>query len=264
MAEPEGPEGIPSAFPLRPKWYTPTVRGFIDLHCHFIPRIDDGARTYADSRAILEGLRRIGFEKVIATPHMRPGMFPNTKEDLERAYAATAPLLQQADLPEIGLSAEHYFDDIVFSRLLTDEALPYPGGKAVLVEFSYDAFPLHVAFRFFDLRRKGLRPVIAHPERYRPVWKDVRVLDPLLEAGAALLLDVAALVGKYGRASQKAAEALLEAGYYDAACSDAHRPSDIDEVSQGIHRLEKICGKDEAAWLLREGPERILAGTLDG
>lgn len=240
------------------------MRGFIDLHCHFIPGIDDGARTRADSLAMLQGLRRIGFEKVIATPHMRPGMFPNTKTDLEEAYETLSPLLAQPDLPETSLASEHFFDDIVFVRLMAGEALPYPGGKAVLVEFSYDAFPLNIAFRLEDLRRKGLRPVIAHPERYRPVWKDIGVLDPLLEAGAVLLLDVAALVGKYGRASQKAAEALLEAGYYDAACSDAHKPSDIEDVSQGIDRLERMYGEDETAWLLRKGPERILAGTLEG
>lgn len=240
------------------------MRGFIDLHCHFIPNIDDGARTPADSLAMLRGLRRIGFDQVIATPHMRPGMFPNTKADLLRAYEAMAPLLGEADLPEIALSSEHYFDDIVFSRLMAGEGLPYPGEKAVLVEFAYDAFPLRLTDRFFDLRRKGLRPVIAHPERYRPVWKSPKVLDPLLEAGAVLLLDVAALVGKYGRAPRKAAEALLEAGYYDAACSDAHKPGDIEEVAQGIACLEKICGEDEARWLLGEGPRKILKGTIDG
>lgn len=239
------------------------MRGFIDLHCHFIAGIDDGARTHEDSRAMLKGLRRIGFDQVVATPHMRPGMFPNTKADLVRAYEAMTPVLAEPELPKTALSSEHFFDDIVFARLIGGEALPYPGQRAVLLEFSYEAFPLRLADRLFDLRRLGLRPVIAHPERYRPLWKSPGVLDPLLDAGAVLLLDVAALVGKYGRAPQKAAEKLLEDGYYDAACSDAHRPSDIDEVAQGIHRLEREYGEEETAWLLREGPEKILAGTLD-
>lgn len=240
------------------------MRGFIDLHCHFIAEIDDGARTHADSLAMLRGLREIGFDTVIATPHMRPGMFPNTKACLQRAFSAMAPVLREPDLPEVFLSSEHFFDDIVFARLMAGEGLPYPGEKAVLIEFAYETFPLRLDERLYDLRQKGLRPVIAHPERYRPVWKDLKALDPLLEAGAALLLDIAALVGKYGRAPRRAAEGLLEAGYYDAACSDAHRPNDIDEVSKGIERLRELGGEDELAWLFREGPERILAGTLDG
>lgn len=213
---------------------------------------------------MLRGLRTLGFEKVVATPHMRPSMFPNTRADLERAFALTSAALPTEGLPAIALASEHFFDDIVFERLLSGEALPYPGGKAVLIEFGYEAFPLRAADRFFDLRRRGLLPVLAHPERYRPVWKSPKALDPLLEAGAAMLLDVAALVGKYGRAPQRAAEILLEGGYYDAACSDAHKPSDIDDVAKGIERLAKLQGEDEVAWLFREGPEKILSGRLDG
>ena len=240
------------------------MSGFIDLHCHFVVGIDDGARTLADALAMLKDLRALGFETVVATPHMRPSMFPNTKADLERAFARTTATLPKEGLPTIALSSEHFFDDIVFGRLLSGEALPYPGEKAALVEFGYEAFPLRAADRFFDLRRRGLRPVLAHPERYRPVWQSPKVLDPLLEAGAVLLLDVAALVGKYGRSSQRAAEVLLEEGYYDAACTDAHKPSDIDDVARGIERLAKLCGDDEVAWLFREGPENILSGKLDG
>ena len=99
-------------------------------------------------------------------------------------------------LPEVGLSSEHFFDDIVFRRMMTGEGLPYPGGKAILVEFPTDAFPIRIADCFFDLRCRRLRPVLAHPERYRPVWKDIRVLDPLLDGGAVLLLDVAALAAR--------------------------------------------------------------------
>ena len=165
-------------------------------------------------------------------------------------------------MPEVGLSSEHFFDDVVFLRMMTGEALPYPGGKAVLVEFPNDAFPAGIVARFFDLRMKRLRPVLAHPERYRPVWKDVSVLDPLLDGGAVLLLDVAALVGKYGRAPERAAIALLEAGYYEAACSDAHRAADVDQVARGIERLEELMGKEEAEYLMREGPLAILNGTV--
>ncbi|HXX68586.1 MAG TPA: CpsB/CapC family capsule biosynthesis tyrosine phosphatase, partial [Polyangiaceae bacterium] len=146
----------------------------------------------------------------------------------------------------------------VFGRLLKGEALPYPG-KAVLVEFG-QMFPSRAQHRFFDLRKAGLRPVLAHPERYEPVWRDDACLDPLLDAGAHLLLDVCALVGKYGRAPQRAAEKLLAEDAYEAACSDAHRPDDVDVVERAIERLESLVGGDEARRLLAQGPQGILNG----
>jgi protein-tyrosine phosphatase len=239
-------------------------RGFIDLHCHWVAAIDDGARSAAESAELLRGLKSIGFDRVVATPHMRPGMFDNTRADLERAYEATvAALAGASDLPELGLSSEHWFDDIVFARLLSGEALPYPGGHAALVEFPTTTFPARVAHRFFDLRARRLRPVLAHPERYEPVWRDVAVLDPVVDGGTVLLLDVAALAGKYGRAPRRAAEELLEEGYYYAACSDAHAPRDVAEVEKGIKALYDLAGAEEASFLLRDGPRAILEGTVD-
>lgn len=240
------------------------MRGFIDLHCHWIAGIDDGARTPEDGVAMLRALKQAGFDFVVATPHMRPALFDNAKIDLANAFNAMGPLLSGSDLPNVALSSEHFFDDQVFARLLAGEGLPYPGGKAVLVEFPNEAFPAKVADRFFDLRVRRLRPVLAHPERYHPVWKDVHALDPLLDGGAVLLLDVAALAGKYGSAPERAARKLLDAGYYEAACSDAHRVADVGAVAEGITRLEELAGIEEARYLLSEGPAAIMNGTLEG
>jgi protein-tyrosine phosphatase len=239
------------------------MRGFIDLHSHWVAGIDDGVRDVEGSLALLRGLAEIGFDKVVATPHMRPGMFDNTAVDLRHAYDRTMAALASArGLPERGLACEHFFDDVVYNRFLVGEAIPYPGGHAALVEFPSSAFPTRVGHRFFDLRRRGVRPVIAHPERYDPVWADASVLDPLLDGGAVLLLDLASLAGKYGRASRKAAEELLAAGYYQAACSDAHGVKDVRDVKEGIAMLFDQIGPEEATFLLVDGPREILDGRI--
>jgi protein-tyrosine phosphatase len=238
--------------------------GYIDLHCHWVAGVDDGVKTPAESAALLAGLRSLGFSTVVATPHMRPGMFDNTSEVLRRAYAATRAALQGAPgLPDLLLSSEHFFDDIVFQRLMTDQGLPYPGGHAALIEFPNARFPAMITSRFFDLRRRRIRPVLAHPERYEPVWKDPAVLEPLLDGGAVLLLDVAALAGKYGRTPRRSAEKLLELGYYYAACSDAHAPRDLEAVAEGIELLHRIAGDEEAKFLLEDGPRAILEGRVE-
>jgi protein-tyrosine phosphatase len=240
------------------------VRGFVDLHCHWVAGIDDGVKTPEDGIELLRRLKKAGFDLVVATPHMRPGMFDNDKKALEHAFAAMCPSLAAADdLPDVHLASEHFLDDVVFQRLVHGQGLPYPelkprGRRGVLVELNPQGFPAQLQRRFFDLGRAGLRPVLAHPERYQPVWKDDACLDPLLDAGACLLLDVCSLVGKYGRASQKAAEKLLDEDAYEAACSDAHRPSDADEVQKAIAVLESRVGVPEAERLLRKGPAAIL------
>jgi protein-tyrosine phosphatase len=240
------------------------VNGFIDLHCHWVASIDDGVRSPEAGLALLRGLRGVGFDVVVATPHMRPGMFDNDRAMLTAAFdAMKGPLAGAGAMPEVHLASEHWFDDTVFERLRAGQGLPYPsftaGKKAgILIEFAPERFPLNAHRRFFDLHRAGLFPVIAHPERYQPVWSDPGSLKPFVEAGAHLLMDVCSLVGKYGKAAQKAAEALFDDGAYLAACSDAHKPEDVDEVGRAIDRLRKIGGDESVEQLLVDGPRAIL------
>jgi protein-tyrosine phosphatase len=237
------------------------VRGYVDLHCHWIAGIDDGARTPEEGIAMLTALKQAGFDRVIATPHMRPGMFDNLRQDLILAFERMGPpVAAAADLPRVELSSEHYFDEVVYRRLHSGEGVPYPGGQAALVEFYPVEFPRGGEERLFELRCAGVLPVIAHPERYRFLWQKTVLLERLVDAGATTLLDVAALVGKYGRETQRCAELLLEQGLYHAACTDAHRPEDVADAVRGMERLEKLYGREEVEALLRDGPNEILSG----
>jgi len=241
------------------------MSGFIDLHCHYVPGIDDGANSTADGLAMLRGLSSLGFARVMATPHTRPGMFDNDAATIGAAFAEFKRAMpSDPQLPELSLSSEHYFDEVVFQRLLSGQGLPYPGDKAVLLEFYQIDFPPMIQHRLFDLRTRGLLPVIAHPERYQCLWRSPEILETLVDSGSAALLDIASLVGKYGRKTQVCAEALLERGLYHAACSDAHRPSDIAEVASGIDRLRELYGAEEVTFMFREGPEHLLRGVLPG
>lgn len=238
--------------------------GYTDLHCHFVPAIDDGVRTADEGVELLRGLASIGFERVVATPHMRPGMFDNDRATIEAAFAPMRDrVATEAGMPAVDCASEHWFDDLVFQRLTSGAGLPYPGGSAALIEVNPEIFPVRMAHAFFELRRKRIRPVLAHPERYSPVWDDPSVLEPLLDGGTVLLLDVAALAGKYGRRPERAAKQMLDDGYYYAACSDAHRPADVEAVATGIERLKAQVGVEDALYLLDEGPRNILSGKVE-
>ena len=163
-------------------------------------------------------------------------------------------------MPLVELSCEHFFDDVVFSRLINHAGLPYPGQCAVLLEFYTSDFPLTIDQRLADLRRCGYLPVIAHPERYEPLWKRPEVLERLLDLGCVALLDAAALVGRYGRKSQRCSRDLLERGLYLAACSDAHRVSDVQATDESINWLCREYGDEEVQGLFIDGPRAILSG----
>lgn len=253
--------------------------GYVDLHCHWLVAheadgsvgvLDDGARSLEDSRAMLQGLASLGFELVHATPHMRPGMFDLDRPRIERAYAETIGALATVPV-QTALAAEHFFDDVVASRIALGEGLPYPHRPqpdapprkplaAILIEFPRERFPLQVVSQFQRLMQRGYLPVLAHPERYRPVWDDDHCLDGLLDMGTALLLDACSLVGKYGRAAERAAHKLLEEGAYQAACSDAHRASDMVELEKSFARIDSLVGRAERDRLFDGGPRSILAG----
>jgi protein-tyrosine phosphatase len=239
------------------------VSGFVDLHCHWIPGIDDGVTDTLEALALLRGLAALGFERVIATPHMRPGLFDNDRAALLSAFDAVQISLASEDgLPARGLSSEHFFDEIVFQRLLDGQGVPYPGEHAVLVEFRTSDFPPGLEQRLAQIRRLGLTPVIAHPERYQPLWQEPERLERLLDAGAVALLDIAALAGKYGTRPEQSARALLERGLYYAACSDAHRPSDLALVERGMAALRDEYGQAELDALFGAGPREILEGRV--
>jgi protein-tyrosine phosphatase len=241
------------------------MRGYVDLHCHYLPAVDDGVRTVDDAIALLRGLRSLGFDHVVATPHIRPSLFDNTPARLRESFAALVDRLATEDgLPTTSLAAEHYFDDVVYRLLLRKEGLAHgPKGRAVLVEFGTERMPVALPARFFDLRRNLLRPIVAHPERYDAFAQDpLGAATELRRAGGVLLLDLAALVGTYGRRAQRTAEALVEGRAYYAACSDAHRPTDVDAIGAAIERLVAIAGVDERERLLGRGPREILESRI--
>ncbi len=238
---------------------------YIDLHCHFLPGIDDGVRDMTESLALVQALSELGFSQLVATPHIRPGMFDNDAVQLQASYEEWKRAAGDAPCPHTTLASEHFFDDDVYARLLAGQGLPYAAlspsqaRRSVLVEFK-DFFPPGLERGVRELRRRGLTMVVAHPERYRCVWQDDRCLDPLLEAGAFLLLDSCAVTGKYGSEPARAAAALLEAGAYEAACTDSHRPADAAEVARAFIELDRMVGATERERLFSAGPTRILQG----
>ncbi|MDD9940650.1 MAG: protein tyrosine phosphatase [Myxococcales bacterium] len=238
--------------------------GYVDMHLHYLPGVDDGVREASQGIALCQGLRRLGFTKTVATPHIRTAMFENRRSTLRPAFEAFETAARDAeDMPELDLAAEHFCDDVFWRLFQEGETVAYPGGHAALIEFPEAIIPLGVEQRFFEMRVQGVAPVLAHPERYRPIFAKSDALQPLLDAGLMLQLDLMSLVGRYGRRPRRAAERLLAEDAYFLACSDSHRPDDVPVVATALDRLFDLAGSEYAQRLLGDNPRRVLSGEVD-
>ena len=240
------------------------MSGFVDLHVHYLPAVDDGVRTFEQGLMLCQALHRLGYAQTVTTPHIRTAMFDNRRENLEPAFAAFCERAAgEPDMPELGLSAEHFCDDVFWELFVAGQTLPYPGGHAALIEFPETTFPIGIEQRFFEMRLRGVSPVLAHPERYRPCFRNTDPLDQMLDAGLMLQLDLMSLTGRYGRRPRLAAERMLDEQVYYLACSDCHRPEDVGTVAEAIERLFDRADEDYANLLLRDHPAGLLAGDID-
>lgn len=236
---------------------------YIDLHSHYLPGIDDGVTSLEDGIALCRGLRELGYGRVIATPHIRTAMFDNRKPGLQEAMNSfVAATEAMTGMPELGLGAEHFFDDVFWQLFERGEAVPYPGGHALLVELPERQLPIQIERLMFMMTVRGIRPVLAHPERCRPFFESSEQLEALSRAGALPMLDLMSLSGEYGRWPQRAAERILEEDAYYAACSDCHRPRQLSVVERALDRLHALVGQERAERLLSEHPRSILEGRV--
>jgi protein-tyrosine phosphatase len=233
----------------------------IDLHSHVLPSVDDGVDSLAEARAIVRAAGAEGVTAIAATPHVRDD-YPTTPEQMERGVGEL-----QADFAAAGIGVEVlHGGEIALDRLaaLSREDLQRftlaQSGRYLLLECPYSGSPLVLAAAVKALDGAGLTPVIAHPERNAEVQRRPRLVAALVELGALVQITAASVDRRFGRASQAAAEQLLELGLAHVLASDAHGP----EIGRGglTGAREALDDEDLARYLLQEAPAAIVAGEV--
>lgn len=233
--------------------------GFVDLHSHVLPALDDGSPDLSTSLVMIQGLTGLGFERICATPHQKERFRPSAAA-IEAARAAVAGALVGRGLDvALTVGAENMWDEVLHGRLEADQVPSYDGGPAFLVELAVTDPAPGLEERLFAVRIAGRLPVLAHPERYQPLWRD---RDRLVRLGGeiALVVDLGAVAGFHGRREAKAARWMIREGIAHAAASDAHGPGDVRVAAAGIAWIRKKVGEAAVRRLLDENPRRILAG----
>ena len=177
--------------------------------------------------------------------------------------AVTIPAVRvppRTGVPPAG-PAENFWDDVLHERMRAHTVPSYGGGPAFLFEVNTQMMPAGIENELFNLRTGGGLPVMAHPERYAPVQRDLTLAERL-GRHAALMVDLGALDGAHGKQEMKTARKLVLEGLAPAAASDIHRPADQTSVAAGMAWIRKQLGDAALTLMLDENPRRMLAGEL--
>jgi protein-tyrosine phosphatase len=232
--------------------------GYLDLHAHVLPAVDDGATDNDTGLTMLRALGAMGYEVVTATPHQKASQFLPSLEKIRAAHTALAGAVPGLRL---ALAAENYWDDVFFERWRGGAIPSYDDGRAFLFEIPTDELPVSFEDTLFRIASSGKLPVLAHPERYRPFWSDVDRLARLA-AQTALVVDLGALAGHHGWREKGFARRLVAERIAHAVATDVHAPSDLRGAGEGIRWIQKKLGPDAITRLLVDNPRAILAGEL--
>jgi len=201
------------------------------MHSHILPGIDDGARDLENSLTLIRGLAGLGYQKLIATPHIMWDMYRNTPTIINEQLELIRKAVKKEGINiELHAAAEYFLDEHVEEQLRNKKPLLTISGNKVLAEFSM-AFPsLNIKDLLFEMQMQGYQPIIAHPERYVYLQRDKTFYDELRETGCLFQLNLLSLTGYYGRTVHELAQYLLKQGYYDLVGTDLHHQGHLDRL----------------------------------
>jgi protein-tyrosine phosphatase len=240
----------------------------IDLHCHLLPAVDDGARTLGDALALARAAVASGITGAVVTPHVYPGVWDNDEsiigpvlQRLREALAAEGIGLQLVLGAEIRLHPDTL-------PLVGERRLPMLGrfedSDVALIEFPDGAIPPGALQACESLVAQGVRPMLAHPERNKAVMRDPSRVVAFLDAGCLVQVTAASVIGEFGEPALAAAHELLARGMVTVVATDAHnlhaRPPRLREARDALGRL---YGQGVAHRLVDETPRRIVSGRAD-
>jgi protein-tyrosine phosphatase len=236
----------------------------IDFHNHLIPAVDDGAADLSESRAGMAAMVEQGATTIIATPHFLGSMAARARD--RNAYLAVVDKawdqlsdLAKNEFPKVRLErgAEVMLD--VPSPDLSDSRLRLAGTSFVLCEFPFMRIPPHSIRAIATLVENGVKPIVAHPERYSNMMGNFALLDDWKAAGAFLQINCGSLTGQYGAAAKRIGWDLVRRGVADYLSSDYHARGKC-QIADCAAALTDADGRNQLRALSVTNPQRMLRG----
>lgn len=234
----------------------------IDLHCHLLPGIDDGAKDVADAVDLAAMAYKSGITHVVCTPHIHEGYFDNNIENIKNTHSIFRGALEKAKIPlKSHFAAEVRISQSIITLAKTNR-LPFLGylyGKPVLLlELPHSHIPPGTEQLITWLKANNILPMIAHPERNRDILANYNKAKWLRGKGVLFQITAGAITGTFGERVQHCASQLLQDHFADVVATDSHnvhrRPP---ELAGAYELLLSEYGKAAADDLCLNNPLEI-------
>ncbi len=235
----------------------------IDLHSHFLPGVDDGARDIDVTRAMIRQAVSVGVTRLLATPHINEHTTPEAIRDIREKFGYIRNEIESED-PEIriDLAAEIRFDPALFDWLAHDWLMIGKVKKYMIIELPIQGLPINLTDHLFTIQVKGITPVIAHPERNIVFQNQWQKLTEQLVQDCIIQVNAGSIMGQFGPGARQLAFVLLRRYKAHIVCSDAHesRNRNFMVLQRAYNEVRREFGAAAAAVLFIDNPNRILEG----
>jgi protein-tyrosine phosphatase len=235
---------------------------FVDIHCHLLPGIDDGASSLDESLAMARMAVEDGIGTIVATPHQLGNFSENRGEEIRRRVAELQTSLVEHDIPLTLLAgADVRIESGMLDGLRSGDVVSLADRrKHVLLELPHELYmPLEPLL--VELGRRHMVGVLSHPERNMGLIQQPELLGPLVDRGCLMQVTAGSLCGTMGPKSQKLAEQMVGDGLVHFVATDAHgirsrRPL----LQRAFDRVRELTDEETAVDLCCRNPACVAAG----
>ncbi|MFC2166823.1 tyrosine-protein phosphatase [Acidobacteriota bacterium] len=234
----------------------------IDIHCHILPGIDDGASDVEESLKMARFAEQDGVKTIIATPHVfRPPFIHKNLFHIQDKWSEFSALLKANNIQvDLLLGSEVHFVHNLIDVLKIN--YPYFGlnrGSYMIVEFPSNHVFSGVKQLFFDLTSRGLNLIIAHPERNSVFVRDPGLLYELIKMGVYVQANSGSFSSFYGTQTKEAAFRFLEWNFYHFLASDSHgKHKRSTRLSKAFRKIQELAGDEMALALVEYNPKAVV------
>ncbi|KIM18158.1 tyrosine protein phosphatase [Apilactobacillus kunkeei] len=222
----------------------------IDLHCHMLPSVDDGAKTISMALDMAREAEAEGINKILLTPHHMDGEYINHRKDTEIAVENLQKTFNDNNIGiELRPGQEVHINGDLLKDIDEDDVLYADGTnkKYMMLEFPHSGVPEYAEDMIFELKVKGIIPIIVHPERNHSIQQDPDILFDLVSQGCLTQITATSYVGGFGSTIQRFTDKIVDSGLGFMFSSDAHNMEGRRfRMKEAFDRLAEKKGKDVA------------------
>ncbi|SHF23019.1 protein-tyrosine phosphatase [Microbulbifer donghaiensis] len=235
----------------------------IDLHCHLLHGIDDGAENIEQGIALARAAVDDGITHAVATPHIHAGRYQNSAASIANVHKEFCQVLERESIPlHLGFAAEVRLC-AELPLLLIQDQVPFlgewDGSKVLLLELPHSHIPPGIENFLKWLADRNIRAMIAHPERNKDIMRDFRKIEPLVRNECLFQVTATSLTGHFGEAAKLCSEKMVRRGFITVLATDSHhitrRPPNLNA---GRRAAEQLVGESNS-WELVWGNPQIIA-----